>query len=243
MSWRDRIQSVVDTLYPATCLSCDTAIEGGVGLCGACWLSSPFISGLVCETCGTPLVGTSHRKEFCDACLEHPRPWAAARGVFLYEDRARKLVWDLKYADRPEVAKAAGKWLLSAGREIFPDTPVIIPVPLHWTRLLKRKYNQSELLARALAEAGGFIELPNGLKRIKRTPKLFGLDKAERDTWMQGAIRVRQEQIENIEDQNIVLVDDVMTTGATLCAATEACFAVGARSVSAVFLARASKND
>lgn len=243
MVWRKGIQTVVETLYPSACLSCGVPVDVQAGLCAQCWLSCHFIAGLVCDTCGKPLIGQSQEDEICDDCLESPRSWRAARGVFLYEERARNLVWGLKYSDRSEVASTAGPWLLRAITPILPENPLIVAVPLHWTRILKRKYNQSELLARALAKSGNFELAPELLKRVKRTPELAGLRKDARENALRGAIEVKSSQRKRVEGRHIILVDDVMTTGATLDTAAKACHAQNAASVRAVFLARAAKND
>lgn len=243
MGWRSGIQTLVHTVYPSACLSCGTNIEGQVGLCSKCWLASHFIAGLVCNGCGSPLPGPSSHEELCDDCLHTPRKWKAARATFLYRDGAKKLVWELKYADRAEIATAAGPWLMKTLQPILPENPIIAPVPLHWTRLLRRKYNQSELLSQSLARIGKFEHAPSLLKRTKRTPPLFGLDREERELWLQNAISFNSKMEIQTRGRHIVLVDDVMTTGATLSAATEACLKHDVASVRVVFLARAAKND
>ena len=243
MGWRSGIQTVVQTLYPTSCLLCGTTIEGTSGLCSKCWINSPFIAGLVCNSCGTPLPGHSIEDETCDGCMATPRPWVAARACLEYKQNARRLIWGLKYSDRAEIATAAGSWLLSAVGPILPDNPLIVPIPLHWTRLLRRKYNQSALLSKALAREGHFEHASELLKRTKRTPSLIGLDFTQRQAFLKGAINVSPKKADTVNGRNIILVDDVMTTGATLAAATEACLTQGVKSVSAVFLARTAKND
>ena len=243
MGWRSGIQTVVQTLYPASCLNCGVSIESQSGLCSKCWLKSPFIAGLVCNTCGAPLPGQSAREETCDDCLATPRQWSAARACLLYQDNARKLVWDLKYGDRSEIATAAGGWLLASLRPILPENPLLVPIPLHWTRLMRRKYNQSALLSRSLAAVGRFDHAPDALKRILRTPSRAKLEYAERQACLSGAIKVNAAKANRLKHRNIVLVDDVMTTGATLSAASEALKKHDIASISAVFLARAVKND
>ncbi|MBU2981079.1 ComF family protein [Lentibacter algarum] len=242
MGWRSGLQTIVQTLYPSSCLNCGVSIESQSGLCSKCWLNSPFIAGLVCNYCGAPLPGKSAHTETCDDCLASPRPWTAARACLLYQDNTRKLIWDLKYGDRSEIATAAGGWLFAALQPILPQNPLLVPVPLHWTRLLRRKYNQSALLSKALADTGRYQNMPDALKRVRRTPSLAKLDYEERQACLKGAIQVNQAKAQILEHRNIVLIDDVMTTGATLSAAAEALKEHSVGSISAVFVARAVKS-
>jgi ComF family protein len=238
-----RIQTAVELLYPPRCLGCGVMVDTDFGLCGPCWRDTPFIGGLVCEACGTPLQGghDGHRIE-CDSCMKTPRPWQAGRSALIYKDRARQMVLALKHGDRAEIARPAALWLARAARELVQDNMLIVPVPLHWTRLIKRRYNQSALLATGLGQELGLPHCPDALVRFRRTRTLDGKSAAERFASLAGAISVNSKRRHRITARPVLLVDDVMTSGATLAACTEALKAAGSREVYTVTLARVAKD-
>lgn len=240
---RARFQTAVALIYPPRCLGCGDLVESDFGLCGPCWRDTPFIGGTVCDACGTPLPGNpdGHRLE-CDDCMTTPRPWTDGRAALLYRDRARDLVLALKHGDRTEIARPAGLWMARAARPILRPGMLIAPVPLHWSRLLYRRYSQSALLAQAVARETGLALCPDLLERYRRTPLLEGHGAAQRFAELDRTIRPHPRRRHRIAGREVLLVDDVMTSGATLAACAEACRAGGARDVHVLTLARVAKD-
>ena len=149
---------------------------------------------------------------------------------------------ELKHGDRPEIARPAALWMARAGHSILQPDMLIVPVPLHWTRLLKRRYNQSALLAQALSQETGLSHCPDLLLRAKRTAMLDGKSLQQRFADLSGAIAVHTKRRHRIAGRRVLLVDDVMTTGATLGACAQACLNAGAADVCTLTLARVAKD-
>ena len=170
------------------------------------------------------------------------RPWSKGRAALLYSGNARRLVLSLKHGDRTDLARAAGPWLANVGQEIVRPDTLIIPIPLHRFRLIRRTYNQAAILAGQLAKISNLDILADGLLRSKKTAPLEGHTRDERFAAMQGAITVNPKYRHILKGRHIMLVDDVMTSGATFAAAAEACFAAGADDVCVLALARVAKD-
>lgn len=238
---KQKFQTALRLIYPPRCLCCGDMVESEFGLCGPCWRDTPFITGLTCDRCGTPLIGDSDVAEFCDDCLTIERPWARGRAVFLYEGNARKMTLALKHGDRQEIARGAGVWLAQAGRDLFADNPILAPVPLHWTRLISRRFNQAAVLSHAVARVAGLNCCPDLLLRTRRTISTKGMSQEARFAQMQNAITISRARANRVAGRSVVLIDDVMTSGATLSAAADACWAAGACDVSTLVLARVAK--
>ncbi|KUP94864.1 ComF family protein [Tritonibacter horizontis] len=239
MTLRARIQTAVTLVYPARCLNCGGLVESDFGLCSACWRETEFISGLVCDRCGVPVAGEDDGQPVeCDDCAMSQRDWSQGRAALVYGGQGRRLVLALKHGDRTDLAHPASAWMLRAAAALLEPAPLVVPVPLHWSRLLRRRYNQSALLAQALAARAGCDWVPDSLIRSVQTPMLEGRSRQERTDLLADAIRPHPRMGERMTGRDILLVDDVLTSGATLSACARACYAAGAKRVSVVVLAR-----
>ncbi|EKX58266.1 Competence protein F like protein [Rhodobacter sp. AKP1] len=237
------LQAALCLLFPPQCLLCETQVTTEFGLCGACWRDTPFIAGLVCDLCGAPLPGEDPGHPVrCDDCLSSARPWDHGRAALLYRDNGRKLALALKHGDRLDLARPLAGWILRAARPILRPGTLVVPVPLHWTRLLTRRYNQSALLSAELARQAGLDHCPDALVRGRNTRSQEGRSREGRFENMTGAILPHPRRGRLLKGRPVLILDDVMTSGATLAAATEACQAAGATSVSVAVLARVAKD-
>ncbi len=229
-------------VYPSQCLLCDAQVETDFALCGPCWRETPFLMGLVCSLCGAPLPGQDTGEEVhCDDCLTIARPWSRGRSTLLYQDHGRRIVLSLKHGDRDDLAAPVAGWMARAAAPLLTDRTLIVPVPLHWRRLLKRRYNQSAMLAKALAPLVGHPVALDALIRARATASLGTKGRDDRFRTLDGAIRPHPRRGRAMAGRDVLLIDDVMTSGATLAACAEAARAAGADDVCVLTLARAAK--
>jgi ComF family protein len=227
----------LNVALPTLCPACRELV-GGSGLCAACWSKLSFIAPPYCERLGIPFAYDPGPGVLSMQAIADPPAYHRARSAVRYDDIARALVHALKYGDRLDLAPVMGRWMARAGRELLDDADTLIPVPLHWRRLWTRRFNQSALLAKAIAAESGVALADAALKRVKATAQQVGLSQAERAQNVQGAFRVPEERKAHVTGRRLILVDDVLTSGATSDACARALLRAGAKSVDLLVFAR-----
>jgi ComF family protein len=229
---------VLDQLYPPLCLHCEKAVATADSLCGACFRLLRPISPPHCPILGIPFEVPLGPDALSAEAIADPPPFRRARSAVLYNEAARRLVARLKYGDRPELARFCARLMAQAGRDLWAEAPVLVPVPLHRSRLFTRRYNQSAELARALARITGLAVDPLLVSRTRRTRQQVGLSADARQRNVVGAFTARAGAIERLRGRPVVIVDDVITTGATVKAVTRALHRAGIDNVDVISFAR-----
>ena len=219
-------------VYPPTCPGCAAATAEPHALCPACWSGMRFIERPFCGRLGTPFaIDLGVGPLLSPRAIADPPVFGRARAVALYDGVARDLVHRLKYGDRLDLAAGMARMMASAGSELIAEADCLVPVPLHWSRLWRRRFNQAALLARGIGRIGGLPCETSGLARVKATRPQVGLSRPARAENLQGAFRVPAAARPRLQGRRVLLVDDVMTTGATANAAARVLLRAGARSV------------
>lgn len=229
---------VVDVVLPPTCLACRTPIAEPGGLCPKCWVGAGFIERPYCERLGTPFPADHGGALISPAALAEPPAYGRARAVARYSDVVRDLVQLMKYGDRMDLVRSLGHWMKRAGSELLSDADILVPVPLHWGRLWRRRFNQSSALAHAISKLSKVPVADHLLVRSRATAPQFGLPRSQRAENVQGAFAVPKPPRIEVKGKKLVLVDDVLTTGATVDACTKALLRAGAGRVDVLVLAR-----
>ena len=234
---RATVGVAVDLALPQLCAACREPVAGS-GLCPTCWSKLSFIARPYCDRLGIPFPFDPGPGVLSLEAIADPPAYQRARAAVRYEDISRTLVHALKYGDRLDLAPMMGQWMANAGRELVAEADALVPVPLHWRRQWARRFNQSALLAEVISSHTGIPVVHTALRRVKATPRQVGLSQSERALNVQGAFRVSPTSSPSVTSRKLVLVDDVLTSGATSDACARALLRAGAANVDVLVFAR-----
>jgi ComF family protein len=233
--------ALLDLLLPPRCVKCGAAVAAAGALCATCWRGITFLGQPCCACCGLPFDYEVGADALCGACSRELPPFARARAAMRYDDESRRLVLAFKHGDRLHLAPTLATWMRRAGAELLAETELLVPVPLHWTRLFARRYNQAAILAHALAAPGGPRVAADCLVRRRRTPSQGKRNAVARRRNVAGAFAVNPAR--DVAGKRILLIDDVLTTGATLAECARILLRAGAARVDVLTLARTVREE
>jgi ComF family protein len=227
----------LDVALPRLCPSCRDLVSDN-GVCPACWSRLAFIARPYCPRLGIPFVYDPGPDILSMQAIADPPAYNRARAAVRFEDVSRALVHAFKYGDRLDLGPLMGRWMANAGRELLDNADALVPVPLHWRRLWSRRFNQSGALAKEIAKLSGVPVAHTALRRVKATQQQVGLSHSERASNVQGAFRVDPAAKAEVAGRRLILVDDVLTSGATVDACARALLRAGAANVDVLVFAR-----
>jgi ComF family protein len=222
-AWR----GALEFLTPSRCLTCQTPVQESASVCTECWQKLKLLDDPVCDVLGTPFAYDQGEGILSPAALADPPAWDRSRAAVIFDDQSKEFVHALKYRDQMEAGIFMARLMGSAGRKLIAEADVVVPVPLHYWRLWKRRFNQAAFLAQRIAKSAGKPFAPRLLIRHRATPPQVGLDAKERRKNVRKAFKVRG----SLEGKCVLLIDDVRTTGATLSACTDVLKSAGAARV------------
>ena len=229
---------MADMLVPPACPVCHGDVAQDDGLCLTCWQGLTFLRPPLCAVSGIPMAVDLGADAVSLPVQINPLPYDRARAAFAYKGSAAALVKRLKFGDRPELAPFLARFMLAAEDGELSKDAVLLPVPLHRQRLFLRRFNQAAELCRALHQMSGHAVLFEAVVRVKHTRQQIGLTRAGRKRNLAGAFRVADKARAQIKGRTLVLVDDVLTTGATVEALARLLKRAGAARVHVLTLAR-----
>jgi ComF family protein len=237
---RHAVRRTLDLLLPPRCAACDNPVQTQGQLCGTCFGTTQFITPPFCARCGVPFASTDQGgpDELCPGCQAHPPVFRQARAALRYDDQARRLILPLKHGDRVELAAILAPMMARAGATLLQRADLLVPVPLHRGRLFERKYNQAAVLAFAVGRLAHRPVLPDALSRTRRTAPLDDKSPEERAQEIAGAIEVRAARQSKLTGRTVLLIDDVMTSGATANACADVLLGAGSAQVDVLAAAR-----
>lgn len=235
---RSSLQYASDLVLPPLCVGCSALVDRHSVVCPRCWSNLHLITPPICDRLGLPLPGSTGAGPFFSTdALVNPPAYERARAAGFYAGLLRRLIVRFKFEDRHEALPLFTSLMLTAGRDLLADADVIVPVPLHRLRLLHRRFNQSALLAKGLARRTGKPVETNLLLRVMRTRPQVGLRQGERRENVHRAFAIDLRKASRIAGQRVLLVDDVITTGATADACARALLRAGSAAVDVLAIA------
>jgi ComF family protein len=233
-------RALFDVLLPPRCALCGADVDRQGLLCPDCFRQTGFISEPFCVRCGVPFgsAAVGGAESLCSACRTAPPVFNRARAALRYDAQGRRLILPFKHGDRSELTAVLAPHMARAGAALLETADVLVPVPLHRSRLFHRRYNQAALLAKALGRITGRAWVLDALRRVRRTASLGERSAAERAAEVADAFAVHPRRARLVLGRRVLLIDDVMTSGATGNACASALLAAGATSVDVLVAAR-----
>ena len=236
-------QAMFHLVLPPRCLACDDMVANQGGLCSSCWADLPLIDGPICQRTGSPLAFDLGEAITSAEAIADPPLYRKMRVASRYEGTAQKLTLSLKFHDRIDLAKPLAGFMARAGAALLEEADIIIPVPLHRRRFISRRFNQAALLSREISNLTGLPCALQAIKRIRPTQQQTSLQRKERHKNVEGAFKVPAEQAINVHGKRVVLIDDVVTTGATVSACVRALLREQAAHVDVIAFAKVVDAD
>ena len=210
------LMALLDQILPPRCIATGEIVDAQGMISPAFWSELAFIEAPLCHTCGIPFSFPTHEGTVCAACIDYPPEFDQARSAVVYNDASRQLVLDFKYGDRLNAVHTFAPWLLRSGKDLIAKTDFILPVPLHRQKLWQRRFNQSALIAQEIGKRAEKKWLADALLRLRATVPQKGLSRKERNDNVKNAFGINTRYLQEIKDKNVLLIDDVFTSGATL---------------------------
>ncbi len=236
------LEDGLNLILPPRCPVTGDMVDAQGMISSDAWRELVFITDPLCAHCGVPLDFETEENARCVMCLETPQIYHSARAALQYNDISRDLVLGFKRGDKTHIIQSFVPWLKQAGKEMLGQADYLIPVPLHPVRLIQRRYNQAALIAGALSKSVDIPHLPIAMKRVRATPSQGHLTSDERTKNVQEAFDVHTKYREMINGKSLILIDDVLTTGATVNECAKVLYRHGARQVDVLTLARVVLN-
>ena len=231
-------KTALDAVFPPGCVNCSEPIDSPGNLCGRCWPEMTYISAPFCDICGYPFEYHAGDGMICAACLKRPPAYSKARAVLKYDEASRDMILGNKHSDQTNRAPSFAQWMHRAGQSLIGGCDMICPVPLHRQRLIQRRFNQSAMLARELSKLSDKPAILDLLIRKHHTRTQGGLSARARFRNVRGAFEINPARISQLKGARILLIDDVLTTGATVEACSKCLLDAGALNVDVLTFSR-----